>query len=370
MTRYGLICLLLGAMAWGQAATPKPSPAPQTSAGQGSSAAKSMEGAPQEAEAPKVAPDAPVITIKGLCDQSAAKAPALECRTVVTRAEFEKIVEAVQPNMPARVRRQFATRYANALAMSIKAEEMGLDKGPDYEERMRLARIQVLSGELNKAMQDKASQITDKEIEDYYKNNPDRFEQVETNRIYVPKTQQPPAEEDKGKKLSEEEQQKRTQASEQTMKNEADKLRARAAAGEDFTKLEEEAFQVAGLKSSPPNTSMGKIRRNMLPASQASIMELKAGEVSAVIADQSGYFIYKLVSRETMPLDQAREEIKGTLRSQRLQDEMKAVQESATPTLDEAYFGPEMPPRGPMPPGAPGTPPPPQVKPAAPPGPK
>jgi len=369
MTRCGFVCLLLGAMAWGQAATPKPSPAPQTPAGQGSSAAKTTEGTPQEAEAPKVAPDAPVITIKGVCDQSAAKAPALECRTIITRAEFEKIVEAVQPNMPARVRRQFATRYANALAMSMKAEEMGLDKGPDYDERMRLARIQVLSGELNKAMQDKASQIADKEIEDYYKSNPDKFEQVETNRIYVPKTQQQPAEEDKDKKLSEAEQQKRTQASEQTMKNEADKLRARAAAGEDFTKLQEEAYQLAGLKSSAPNTSMGKIRRNMLPASQASVLDLKPGEVSSVISDQSGYFIYKLVSKETMPLDQAREEIKGTLRSQRLQDEMKAVQESTTPTLDEAYFGPETPPRGAMPPGAPGIPPSP-VKPAVPPGPK
>jgi hypothetical protein len=371
MTRCGFVCLLLGAMAWGQAATPKSSPTPQKPAGESSSAAKATEGAPQEAspEASKVAPDAPVITIKGLCDPSAAKSPTLECRTVITRAEFENIVEAVQPNMPARVRRQFATRYANALAMSIKAEEMGLDKGSGYEQHMRLARIQVLSGELNRAMQEKASQITDQEIDDYYKNNPDKFEQVETNRIYVPKTQQQPAEEGKDKKLSEEEQQKRAEASEQTMKNEADKLRARAAAGEDFTKLQEEAYQVAGIKSSVPNTNMGKIRRNMLPASQASVMDLKAGEVSSVISDQSGYFIYKLVSKATMPMDQAREEIKGTLRSQRLQEEMKAVQESATPTLDETYFGPEAPPRGPMPPGAPGTVPSP-VKPASPPGPK
>jgi len=369
MTRHGLTCLLLGAMAWGQAATSTPLPAPQKPAGENSSTAKTTEGAPQEGspEASKVAPDAPVITIKGLCDQLAAKAPALECRTVITRAEFEQIIEAVQPSMPARVRRQFATRYANALAMSKKAEEMGLDKGPSYEEHMRLARIQVLSGELNKAMQEKASQITDKEIDDYYKNNLDKFEQVETNRIYVPKTQQPPAEESKDKKLSEEEQQKRTQASEQTMKTEADKLQARAAAGEDFIKLQEEAYQVAGIKSSAPNTSMGKIRRNMLPASQASVMDLKVGEVSAVISDQSGYFIYKLVSKVTMPVDQAREEIKGTLRSQRLQEEMKAVQESTTPTLDEAYFGPETPARGPVPPA--GSPPSP-AKPPSPPGPK
>ncbi|HYA24925.1 MAG TPA: peptidylprolyl isomerase [Terriglobales bacterium] len=381
MTRYGFVCLLLGAMAWGQAA-PKTAPAAQKPAGQSATAPNTGAAeAPQEAEASKVPPDAPVITIKGLCDQSAPKSPALECRTVITRAQFEQVVEAVQPNMPARVRRQFATRYASALAMSKKAEELGLDKGPSYEEHMKLARIQVLATEFNKAMQEKASQITDKEIEDYYKSNQDKFEEVEANRIYIPKAQQPSAEEDKGddkdkdkeKKASEEEQQKRAQASEETMKKEADKLRVRAAAGEDFNKLQEAAYQVAGIKSSAPNTTMSKLRRNMLPPSQAFVIDLKAGEVSQVISDQSGYFIYKVVSKQIVPLDQAREEIKGTLRSQRLQEEMKEVQESSTPVLDEAYFGPEMPrgpvpPRGPMPPGAPGTPPP--ATPPAPPGPK
>jgi len=363
MTRYGFVCLLLAAMAWGQAAPPKSTPPAQSPA----------EGAAQEAEASKVPPDAPVITIKGVCDQSATKTPALECRTVITRAQFEQVVEAVQPNMPARVRRQFATRYANALAMSKKAEEMGLDKGPSYEEHMKLARIQVLATEFNKAMQEKASEISDKDIEDYYNGNKDKFEQIEANRIYIPKAQQPPAEEekDKDKKPSEEEQKKRTEAAEKAMKDEADKLRARAAAGEDFSKLQAEAYQVAGLKSAAPNTSMGKMRRNMLPPAQQSVMEMKPGEVSPVISDRSGYFIYKLISKDTVPVDQAREEFKGTVRSERLQEEMKSVQEAATPELDEAYFGPEAPrgpapPRGPLPPGAPGATPP--AKPSSPPG--
>jgi len=387
MTRYGLVCLLLGAMAWGQAATPKSAPSTQKPASQSSSPAKpAAEGAAQEPEAPKVAPDAPVITIKGVCDQSGAKTPALECRTVITRAQFEQVVDAVQPNMPARVRRQFATRYANAFAMSKKAEEMGLDKGPSYEEHMKLARIQVLATEFNKAMQEKASQISDKESEDYYNNNKDQFDQIEASRIYIPKAQQPTAQEEsdsdndkdkdeakgKDKKLSQAEEQKRTEASEKVMKEEADKLRARAAAGEDFNKLQEDAYQIAGIKSGAPNTKMGKMRRNMLPPTQVSVMELKPGEVSPVIADQSGYFIYKVISREVMPLDQAREEIKGVLRSQRLQEEMKEIQESATPVLDEAYFGPEaprgaVPPRGPLPPGAPGAGPP-SPKPGTPPG--
>lgn len=375
MTRYGFVCLLLAGVAWGQAANSKPAPAAQQQTGENSAAptATPAQSAPQEAsEASKVAPDAPVITIKGLCDPAAAKSPALECRTEITRAEFEKVVETVQPTMPERARRQFASRYASILAMSIKAHEAGLDKGPEYEERMKLARMQILANALNKEMQEQASQVTDKEIEDYYHSHADQFEQAEMSRIYVPKTQQSAPEEDKKDKKapSEAEQQKHAQDSEEAMKKEADKLRVRAAAGEDFNKLQAEAFQVAGIKSPAPNTNMEKVRRNVLPPSQVSAMELKPGEVSAVIADQSGFFIYKLVSKETAPLDQVREEIKGTLRSERLQDAMKALQESATPTLDEAYFGPETP-RGAVPPGAPshGTPPT-LGKPAPPPGPK
>ena len=357
MARYGFVCLLLPLLAWGQASNSAPSAQKQTSQGTtaGSPQAKTE---PQESVSSSVSPNAPVITIKGVCDPSDKRSPALECRTEITRAEFEKVMDAVQPNMPARARRQFANRYATILAMSIKAKEMGLDKGPDYEEHMKLARMQVLASALNKEIQEKASEISDKEVDDYYKNDPDKFAQAELMRIYVPKTQQTPAEQDK-KTPTEAQQKARAEEGAKTMQAEADKLRARAAAGEDFNKLQAEAFQVAGIKSPAPNTTMGNVRRNVLPPSQASAMDLKPGEVSPVIADQSGFFIYKLVSKGTVPLDQSREEIKGTLRSQRLQEEMKSVQESATPTLDEAYFGPEAPshptlqPHAPTPPVAP-----------------
>ncbi|HZP61984.1 MAG TPA: peptidyl-prolyl cis-trans isomerase [Terriglobales bacterium] len=368
MIRCGLVCLMAGALAWGQAANTKSAPAAQKPAAQSTSPSTGTQAPAAESEASKVAPDTPVITIKGVCDPETAKSPSLECRTQITRAEFEKIMDSVQPNMPARVRRQFAMRYATMLTMSQKAAAMGLDKGPDFDERMKLARMQVLATELNKDMQQKASEITDKEVDDYYKNNLDHFQEAEMLRIYVPKEKQE-AEADKDKKPTEEEQQKRSEEAAKEMKAVADKLQPRAAKGEDFNKLQEEAYQAAGIKSAAPNTNMGKVRRNVLPPTQTSVMDLKPGEVSPVIEDQGGFFIYKMVSKETMPLDQAKDEIRGTLRSQRLQDSMRTLQESSTPTLDEAYFGPETPGRGPMSPGGPGAPPAPG-RPGTPPGPK
>ena len=354
MTQYGLVCLLLGAMAWGQAAnsTP-PSAAQQPSAPPSaapSGAAPAGNPASKEAEASNVAPDAPVITINGACDNPPAdKTADSNCKTIITRAEFEKTLEAVQPNMPARVRRQFATRYSTALVMAQKAHEMGLDQGPKFEQRMKLARIQILSQGLSQAVQEKAGQISDKELEDYYHDKSADYEEADLQRLFVPRSQQLPASK---VKLSAAAEKKRQKDAEEVMQKEADTLRARAVAGEDLAKLQDEAFQLAGIKTKAPTTKMGKERRNGLPPNQASVMDLKTGQVSPVLSDQSGYFIYKVGAKDVEPLDKVKEEIRGTMRTQRMQEQMQAVQKSATPVLDDAYFGAEQaPPQGmPFPP--------------------
>jgi hypothetical protein len=346
MTQYGVVCLLLAAMAWGQAAS-SPSTPPARQSGASSNPASS-DAAPsgnpaesKEAEASKVAPDAAVITINGSCENPPAdKASDPNCKTVITRAEFERLLEAVQPNLPPRVRRQFAQRYASALVTAQKAHEMGLDQGQKFEDRMKLARVQILSTAVSQAVQEKAGQISDKDIEDYYHSNSAAYEEVDLQRIFVPRTQQFPASKIK---LSAAAEKKRQKDAEEVMQKEANKLRARAVAGEDFAKLQDEAYQLAGIKTKAPSTKMGKERRNGLPPAQASVMDLKTGEISPVLSDQSGYFIYKVGAKDVEPLDKVKDEIRGTLRTQRVQEQMQAVQKSATPTLDESYFGPEMP---------------------------
>jgi hypothetical protein len=337
MTQYGLVCLLLAGMAWGQAASSTPTLANRQAGAPPSGASNPAET--KEAEASKVPPDTPVITINGACENPPAdKAADPSCKTVITRAEFEKILEAVQPNMPPRGRRQFATRYAGALVMAQKAHEMGLDQGPKFEERMKLMRIQVLSQSFNQAVQEKAGQISDKDIEDYYRNNSAAYQEANLLRIFVPRSQQLPASK---VKLSDAAEQKRQKDAEEVMQKEADKLHARAVAGEDFAKLQLEAFQLAGIKTKAPSTKMDDQRRNNLPPDQASVMDLKTGEISQVFSDQSGYFIYKVGVKEVEPLDKVKDEIRVALRTQRVQEQMQAFQQSSVPTLDESYFGPE-----------------------------
>lgn len=223
-----------------------------------------------------------------------------------------------------------------ALIMAQEAHKMGLDKGPRYEDLVRLSHLQVLAQELSRSLQEKAAQISDKEIEDYYHNNAAAYEEANVQRLLIPKAKQLEASKEN---LSEADTQKREQEAEAAMKSEADALQARAAAGEDLGKLQKESYEFAGLKTTPPNINMGKIRRTSLPAGHASVMDLKPGETSQVISDPTGYFVYKVGDKDTIPLDKVRQDIQGTMRAKRFQDSMQAVQQSATPSYDENYFG-------------------------------
>jgi hypothetical protein len=82
-----------------------------------------------------------------------------------------------------------------------------------------------------------------------------------------------------------------------------------------------------------------KIRRSNFPATHLSAFDLKQGEVSQVISDASGHYIYKLDSKELMPLDEVKAEIKSALQSRNVQEAMRKIQESFTTEMNPEFFG-------------------------------
>ena len=336
MTTYrGWLCFLLfTAVAWGQAAKPAAPPAPPRAA-----TAPSVTTA-AGAGAVSVGPATAVITIPGLCDKPAEdKSKTATCKTVVTRAEFEQLVAAVAPTIAPPARKQLATQYGMALVMVHKAHELGLDQGPKYQELMRVARIGVLTKELSAKLQEQAQKISDKEIETYYHNNEASFQEVDLQRIFIPRSKQTVESKDKpsDEAAAKDAAKKEQQESEDAMKKLAEELRGRAAAGEDFAKLQDEAIAASGFKGKPP-TRLGKVRRTSLPPDQGEVFNLKVGETSQLISTPNGYLVYKVGDKDTLPLDHVREEISTTMQSQRMQDAMQAIQQSATPQLNPKYF--------------------------------
>ena len=166
---FCFVCLLLASLASGQAALPATPPA--------------VGDIPEV----KVGPDDAVITVNGFCAEPAQTGTA--CKTVITRAQFEKLTEALQPGMSLALRLNVANAYARNLRMSATAEKRGLDKTPAFEEEMRYARMQLLAQDLTRALQAEANNVSDADLEDYYRKNQSSYEQATMARIFVPAVQ-------------------------------------------------------------------------------------------------------------------------------------------------------------------------------------
>ena len=381
------VLLLFCSFAVGQAA-PNPSTKPAEKPASASEADKIVKTADDSSS---VAPSAAVITIDGVCDTAArskttsgAKSKAA-CKTVITRAQFEDLASALQPNMNPAMKKRLADVYPKMLVMAHEARKRGLENDPKYKQVVRFAQLQILSQELSKALKEESDKVPEVEIEKYYKDNSSAFQQAELKRLFVPKDKQsesadaaedadesqpeqkpatqaksepkPPELQKTAEPQKTAEQQKadaeaRKKADEEAMKKEADTLHRRAAAGEDFDKLQKEAFDAASIKGTPPSTSIGKLTANEVPINHRAVLDLKPGDVSAIITEANGYYVYKVVGKGTKPLDQARDQIRTTLAQQKMQDSVQKIQDQAKTSLNEAYFAAS--PNMPGMPGAPG----------------
>lgn len=391
-----VLCVLMGTLAWGQAAPAAPPP----QAGQPPMARPQAPAAAPDTSA-SVPADAVVITIDGVCapqpkpaaakgatikptadTKTTAPKPSADCKTTITKAQFEKLVNSLAPNATLQQKKQLAGMLPRLMAMSNEAKKEGMDKTDAYKETLKFAQMQILSNELTRKVQDDAGKVSPADIEAYYKEHQDQFEQFNVDRLFVPRTKQgePEAKEDddkevkltdEQKKAKEDEAKAKVQANEQAMTKLADDLRARAAAGEDIVKLQKEAFEAAGMKIESPTVNLPNVRRSGLPPGHAAIFELKAGDVSQVISDAGGHYIYKINSKTEISLEQATNEITGKLKSDRLREKMEKLGSSFHAQNNPEYFGPDTgptmpPPRGMRPrPGMPPAGAPPQSAPPA-----
>ena len=272
-----------------------------------------------------------VITVNGFCAghghagrREALPDPGDDCKTVITRAQFDQLTEALQPGMPPELRLKVANAYAQMMRMAAAAEQRGLDKTASFDLEMRYARLQLLSQDLGRALRTDADDVTDAQIKDYYDKNRSSFEQVTLARIFVPRT---------GRTV--------TVASEEKMERVATDLRARAVQGEDPDRLQAEAYAAAGIPGAAPNTLMADIRRTALPPSHEMVLDLRPGQVGEVLSDPAGgHFVYKMISRRTLSLQDAQAEIHKLIADQRYGDAMKPF--SGDVVFNDAYFAAEV----------------------------
>jgi hypothetical protein len=218
--------------------------------------------------------------------------------------------------------------------MQREFRRRGLDKDAKVKESMAFTLLRFEAETMAKSLKETADVVSDADVDKYYAENTSGFQSTELDRIFVPvdtqasKDGQPDSKKDgdSGEAAS----------ANAVLKQRADAIRARAAAGQDFEMLQKEAYESAGAEGQP-STHLGKVSANDLPAAHRAILGLKEGELSEPISDPGGYYIYKVGRKSVKPVDQVRPEIKAILSQMRFTEAMRAVEQSVRTELNDSY---------------------------------
>jgi hypothetical protein len=337
MTRKLITCVLLAGTAMAQSpGNALQKPAPEMAAAQKPPSLQRPDEKPAD-----VAPDQPVISIRGLCP--ADTGPAIQnnvpttkqCTMTVTKEQFDNLVKAFNSNnqpVPPAARRKLAEGYVEILIFAEAAKAAGLENTPAFAEVMRVLRLRTLAEAYRNQMTEQYRNPPQSEIEAYYQANSSKYQGVKLSRIFLPKNS--PDQQATGEKKQEF--QKKVQQL-------LDEMQTRAANGEVIDKLQKEAYVTLGINTTPPSTDMNTVRHGMFPPKlDQEVFSHKAGEVFR-FDDGNGLLVYRVEGRETLPLDTVREEIAREIYLQKMTDRTKELKSPVQTTYDEKYFGPPVP---------------------------
>jgi hypothetical protein len=276
---------------------------------------------------PELPPNTPVVTLDGVCDRSQKAAVTSACRTVITRAQMESLMYTLEPDAPATANRQFSINYARLLAASDLAEQQHLDRNPEVarelQVQLKLARMQVLADSLLREIRKQTEAIPGSEIQKYYADHRDSFEQAELRRVFLPKSSP-----DSGEPLDI-----------GALKSKAEELQARAVTGEDFDQLQQDAYKDLGIKATLPPTKLGVLPRSKFsPDDGKLVFEMQPGGISPLLESEDAILILKLEAKKTISIEDARTEIETLLMHDRLDQELRDATKSVKAQFNLKYL--------------------------------
>jgi hypothetical protein len=335
--RYGcLILLVSSSLAWLSAKAQTPTDKAATQPPKTQATASPESGS-------EVKPDTAVITINGLCDSGLATsthpvplppAPGFSkaidpgCKTVITREQYEKLLDGV--GLPASYYHGStrAHEYANTLVFAEKGRELQVEKDPRFQQKARYSYVQDLNQYALIHMQDQANDISDADVEKYRKEHPERFVRSHIFQIAVPKFK----EHDAGGNTSA----KPDPAEQAEMHKAALDLQKEAVAGADPDELEEKAYKIAGSEA-VPDTDLGIQVPDQIPIEYRKLLfDLKPGEVSQVIENDHEYLFFKCTEKENIPAAES----KSFMGFLRMRDARRTMKDGVQMQFNEDYFGP------------------------------
>ena len=242
-----------------------------------------------------------------------------DCTTSFTKADFDRIIAAVNPEIKSEQRRALASEFVQVYALANEGRKAGIDKDPVFAQRMQLEEMKSLAAAYSELVR-KQLKPTDAELDTYYVENRDRFEEMQLRAVILPKT------------IGKESKPAETKAI-------AERLQSRAAAGEDLDKLQTEGTLAVKFEGAAPNTDLGWRGRGRLGPFEKQITALKAGQVSPVLEDNDRWYIFKVTSKRLVPLTTVKVDIENTIVNERFNSGLLKLLQGVHVDLEPKYFG-------------------------------
>jgi parvulin-like peptidyl-prolyl cis-trans isomerase-like protein len=314
------------------------------SSGVGARAQSESETKAAKTEAPALPSTAtlpktyPVVTAKGSCPKSAAtskNSAKAECKVTLGRENFESLVNGINPKMVKGERRVLASTYGKALALAEEASRRGLDRDPRLQAQIQYSRLILLANAMSKELYKESLKSTDEDAEKYYASHGSLFERFTFDRIFVPleKHSASPLKSSDVEVTSGQ----ANDLKQKEMKELAEQVYARAVAGEDFGKLQNEVFKTAEI-ATEPNIKVEDLRRGDLSQVQNVIFDLQPGKISALLTDDTGYFIYKMVSRIVPPFQEVKPQVTVRMQIDNNAEAVRKIEKMSNAQVNDNYF--------------------------------
>ena len=318
LSEYARVLALSGFAAAAFAQPPSPAAAPKT----GSPALAQVTNPDSN-----IGPDTVVLTIG---DQH------------LTRAQFEVLLAALAQNgrpasSPAQ-KRQVAEQFSELETMAQEARKRKLDDSAEVKQMMAIQADSYLANALAKKVTDD-THFTELDLRSYYNDHKSEFEEAKGSHILI---------RFKGSTVPLKPNEKDLTDAEALAK--AQDIRKQILAGADFATLAKAESDDVG--SGAKGGDLGTFKHGqMVAAFDQAAFALPVGEVSEPVKTPFGYHIIKITARDAKSFEDAKPQIEKDLKPKMAKEALEQVKAHTNVTLNDAYFGKETMPAGPIGPG-------------------
>jgi peptidyl-prolyl cis-trans isomerase C len=249
----------------------------------------------------------------------------------MTAGELLALLRGASPQIQQNLRanpKQFLVELARMNALVEYAEKEQLPEKSPYREQLDWVRSDLLSQAILNDF-NLRNPATAEEEKQYYDSRRDDFTEARVKVIYISFAAEAKARSSEGRKYR----------SEQEARAAVELLRKQILDGADFIELVKKQSEDAASRAK--DGDLGVIRRkDQIPeAIKEAIFSLKPGQVSQVVRQPNGFYLFRVEEIRTKTLDEVRDEVNREVQSAKFQGWFDGIRKSVAVTYEnEGYF--------------------------------